>query len=103
MPIKKQPRPLPLPPDALEFAAARFRILSDSTRLAVLHSLHGGELTVGAIVKQTRGDQSNISKHLGLLATAGMVSKRRDGNFAYYSISDPVVFKLCELVCHQLA
>jgi DNA-binding transcriptional ArsR family regulator len=103
MPTKKQSRPSPLPPEALEFAAARFRILSDPTRLAVLHALQGGELTVGAIVKRTRGDQSNVSKHLGLLATAGMVSRRRDGNFAFYSISDPVVFKLCELVCHQPA
>jgi len=32
-----------------------------------------------------------------------MVRKRREGNFAYYSISDPVIFELCGLVCRKLS
>lgn len=99
----KAPSSPPLPAAALAFVAARFRVLSDPTRLALLQALHAGELSVGALVRRTRGNQGNVSKHLGLLAAAGMVRKRRAGNHAFYAISDPVVFELCELVCRKLS
>ena len=43
--------------------------------------------------------QQNISKHLGILHNAGMVTRTKDGNHARYSIADEGVFELCEQVC----
>ncbi len=43
--------------------------------------------------------QQNVSKHLGVLLRAGIVGRRKEGNFAYYSIADDGVFALCETVC----
>ncbi len=103
MPRKTSPSSALLSPAALAFVAGRFRLLSDPTRLALLQALHDGELSVGQLVARTRGNQGNVSKHLGLLAAAHLVRKRRAGNFAYYSISDPVVFELCDLMCRKLS
>jgi len=92
-----------LPPAALALIAGRFRVLADPTRLALLHALHDGPLSVGALVVRTEGNQANVSKHLALLMSAGIVGRRKDGNFAYYSVSDPAVFEICELVCSKMA
>ena len=43
--------------------------------------------------------QQNVSKHLAVLWDAGIVGRRKDGNFAYYRIVDSAVFDVCERVC----
>ena len=47
--------------------------------------------------------QQNVSKHLGVLHQAGIVSRRKDGNRVIYAIADDSVFALCETVCGGLA
>jgi ArsR family transcriptional regulator len=51
------------------------------------------------IVEATGGSQSNVSKHLSLLLSHGLVGRRREGTSAYYSIIDDSVFDLCDNVC----
>jgi DNA-binding transcriptional ArsR family regulator len=46
--------------------------------------------------------QQNVSKHLGLLHQAGIVDRRKAGNYTYYSIVDEGVLALCEDVCASL-
>jgi DNA-binding transcriptional ArsR family regulator len=46
--------------------------------------------------------EQNVSKHLGVLHRSGIVGRRRQGNFSYYSIVDEGVFGLCEQVCGSL-
>jgi DNA-binding transcriptional ArsR family regulator len=60
-------------------------------------------MTVSEIVGRLNGNQPNISKHLQILFDAGLVGRERSGNSIFYSITDPVVFKLCELVCRSTA
>jgi len=43
-----------------------------------------------------------VSKHLALLADAGVVRRRRDGLHCFYAVSDPAVFVLCGQVCETL-
>ncbi len=87
----------------LDVIARRFRILGEPQRLRILQVLEAGEHTVGSLVTKLRGNQPNISKHLQALYDAGLVGRKRDGNSIIYFISDPVVFKLCELVCRSAA
>lgn len=94
-------RALPLTDQMLELVARRFRMLGEPQRLRILQVVEEREMTVGEIVDALDGNQPNISKHLQALNDAGLVARRRDGNSIYYSISDPVVFKLCELVCRS--
>jgi len=87
----------------IDLVARRFQILSEPCRLRILRSLQDRAMTVGEIVDHLDGNQPNISKHLQILFDAGLVGRKRSGNSIFYSIADPVVFKLCELVCRSTA
>ena len=83
----------------MEEVAQKFRVLSDPMRLRILHFLQDGELTVTELVERTESSQPNISKHLATLRNAGLVQRRRESNQAYFSVSAPFIFELCEIVC----
>lgn len=85
--------------EAFAAIAQRFQTLSDPMRLKILYSLAGGEISVGELVARTGGTQSNVSKHLSVLLTHGLVRRRREGTSAFYSISDLSIFDLCDQVC----
>jgi DNA-binding transcriptional ArsR family regulator len=87
---------------ALEIVAARFRALSDASRLQILQYLFNGERSVQELCELTELSQANVSKHLSLLADQGIVQRRRQGLFVYYSISDNTVYDLCDLVCNSV-
>jgi len=89
----------PLPDPLVDLIARRFRILGEPTRIKLLDQMRDGPATVGELTEATGASQQNVSKHLGVLREAGMVSRSRDGNFARYEIADPILFDLCELVC----
>jgi len=87
----------------VELVARRFQVLGEPCRLRILQTLQDGAMTVNQIVGELDGNQPNISKHLQILFDAGLVGRERSGNSVLYSIADPVVFKLCELVCRSTA
>ncbi len=87
---------------ALDLVAARFRALGEPMRLRLLQTLHDGEKSVTELVEATEATQANVSKHLAVLATAGMVGRRKEGLNVFYFIADPMVFDLCDLVCARV-
>lgn len=95
-------KPRPLTAEAIVMIARRFGLLSDPTRIRLLHSLFDGEKNVGALVELTGGTQTNVSRHLQALADGGIVARRKEGAQVFYSICDPTIFDLCELVCGSL-
>ncbi len=87
----------------LEHVAGRFRVLGDARRLAILRELlQSEELSVGELVSRLETTQANVSKHLGVLLQAGIVTRRASGTSAYYSVTDPSLGALCDLVCNRL-
>jgi DNA-binding transcriptional ArsR family regulator len=63
-----------------------FRTLADPTRRALFERLcREGEQTVGALTAQAGISQPAVSKHLGILKQAGLVSDRPDGRQTHYS------------------
>lgn len=88
--------------EALEMIAGRFRLLSDPTRLRILHTLGDAEMNVTDIVTATNAGQANVSKHLGVMLDAGLVSRRKEGLNSIYRVSDETIFELCEVVCSRL-
>ncbi|MHB8532991.1 MAG: ArsR/SmtB family transcription factor [Solirubrobacteraceae bacterium] len=91
--------PHPLPEPLVELVAQRFRVLGEPMRIKLLDRLREGDATVGELQESLGASQQNISKHLGILLSVGMVSRAKQGNHARYAIGDPGVFELCDLVC----
>ncbi len=80
----------------------QFRALSEPMRLRLLNLLMQGERSVGQLVDRTASSQANVSKHLAVLRETGMIAMRKDGPSTFYRIDDPVVYKLCDLMCSRL-
>ncbi|MGC6467608.1 MAG: ArsR/SmtB family transcription factor [Akkermansiaceae bacterium] len=105
MPAKKRSRsskPVKMTPEALAHLAVVFRVLGDGARLQLLQELKEGEQTVGELVDLTGMGQTVVSKHLKMMHQAALLSRRKEGTRVIYAVSDPTVFKLCELVCGKL-
>jgi DNA-binding transcriptional ArsR family regulator len=88
--------------EALEMIAGRFRALAEPMRLKILNALGYRELNVTEIVKATGSGQANVSKHLGILLTEGIVARRKEGLNTFYRVTDESVFSLCESVGSSL-
>ena len=83
--------------------AAYFSVLSEPTRLKIMHAVCNGEKTVSQIVADTGSTQTNVSRHLGLMHRHGVLTRRRDGNQIYYTVADPTMVELCRTVCNRIA
>jgi len=94
--------PHPIPDDLAELIARRFRAIGEPMRVRILDLLRDGELSVTTLASQLNAGQQNVSKHLSVLADAGIVVRRKDGTHAYYRVADEGVFELCERVCGSL-
>jgi len=92
-----------LPKEALEKVASYFQALSEPTRLSLLNLLRSGERNVGELAQLTGFTPANVSRHLALLTSHGLVRRESRGTSAYYCIADPSVYQLCDLVCGNLA
>lgn len=82
--------------------AERFKLLGEPMRLKILSALNKTELCVQDLVDKTGTGQANISKHLALMATNGILGRRKDGLHVYYYIKDDSVMKICDLVCKRM-
>lgn len=98
--MKRKRRPLPA--DAVELVATRFRVLGEPIRIRILEELQSGEKSVGEIVAAVGSTQPNVSKHLRILMEAGLVGRRQAGTIVFCSVADPVVFDLCDAVCRSI-
>lgn len=83
-------------------AAGYFSLLSEPTRLRILHAVCDGERTVSEIVAATGGTQTNVSRHLNAMYRAGALTRRRERNFTWYSVADPTLTEICRTVCIHL-
>ena len=88
---------------ALQHIADYFRALAEPLRLKILNALREHEHNVGELTELCKCSQANVSKHLALLAQAGIVERETRGTSVYYQIADPRIYDICDLVCGQLA
>lgn len=66
-----------------------FRAFYDRTRLRILSLLRDGELCVNDIVEILQMLQPRVSRHLGHLRKAGLVTARKSGLWTHYSLAPP--------------
>ena len=74
------------------------KVFSNPIRLEILNLLRGGELSVSDLIKKTELTQVNISQHLSIMKSRGIVNSRRNGLNIYYKLSNPKIIKAFDII-----
>ena len=78
--------------------AAISRALADPKRLCVLEILSSGERSVGDLSREASCHVPNMSQHLAVLRSAGLVTSRREGSTVFYRLTDPRILEAYESI-----
>ena len=92
--------------DAIAEMGARFKVISEPSRLKILLALAAGELCVEHITEAVGGNQSAVSHQLRTLKDNRIVKCRREGKNVVYSIADGHILTMIEMAkehlnCHE--
>lgn len=79
------------------FKAEFFKTLGHPVRLAILDHLRDGEKSVNELQSLLRADQSTVSQQLAKLRNANILDPRKESTTVYYSVRDPMIFKLLDV------
>jgi ArsR family transcriptional regulator len=74
------------------------RTLASPRRLEILHAIAAGPMEVGRLAKAIGASQPNVSQHLAVLRSTGLVEAERDGREVRYRLADPDVMVACGLM-----
>jgi DNA-binding transcriptional ArsR family regulator len=74
------------------------KVLASPRRLEILHVLADGPMEVGRLATTLGASQPNVSQHLAVLRTAGMVEAERDGREVRYRLADAGVIEACQVM-----
>ncbi|HEY6506829.1 MAG TPA: metalloregulator ArsR/SmtB family transcription factor [Vicinamibacterales bacterium] len=80
------------------FKAQIFQALAHPTRIAIVECLGEGEVSAGALLVHLNVEQANLSQHLAVLRSKQVVSSRKAGNQVYYTLRDPVLLQVLDLL-----
>jgi DNA-binding transcriptional ArsR family regulator len=74
------------------------KTLASPRRIEILHVLARGPIEVGRLADAIDASQPNVSQHLAVLRSAGIVEAERDGREVRYRLADPDVMVACALM-----
>jgi len=74
------------------------KTLASPRRIEILHVLADSPVEVGRLARRIGASQPNVSQHLSVLRSAGLVEAERDGREVRYRLSDPDVMVACGLM-----
>ncbi len=77
-----------------------FKALSDEKRIRILKLLSVREMCVCELMIALNATQPNLSHHLRILENQGFVNRRKEGKWAYYSLTNSKIIE--ELVGKDL-
>ena len=82
--------------------ARYFSLLSDASRLKVIHAVCNAEQSVGEVMTATGLSQSAVSRHLTSLHLSGVASRKKSGTVVRYVITDATLTDICRTACVSL-
>lgn len=74
------------------------KTLANPKRQQIIDTLRDQEMTVSEIVELTDLSQSNVSQHLSILRSTGVVQVRRTGRAAHYRLTSPKIIEAFDLI-----
>lgn len=81
-----------------EIQADLCKAMGNATRLEIVHLLRDGAMKVGEIVEACGYEQTTVSRHLGILRNAGILSVVGNGRDVIYQVANPKIIEVCDLV-----
>ena len=81
-----------------QFKAEIFQALAHPARIAMVEALREGELSAGQLIERLGLEQANGSQHLAVLRAKRVVVNRREGNQVFYSLRDPVLNEVLDIL-----
>ncbi len=81
-----------------ELQADICKIFSHAKRLEIINTLKNGELSAGELIDKTRLSKANLSQHMNVLRSKGVVIARREGVNIYYRIANLKIVQACHLM-----
>jgi len=79
------------------------KVFSNSTRLEILNLLKDKELSVTELIEKTGLSQANISQHLSIMKSKGIVTSNRKGKNIYYKLTNPKIIKAFDIIKEVLS
>ena len=74
------------------------KVFSNSTRLEILNLLRDKQLSVTELIEKTKLSQANISQHLSIMKSKGIVTSNREGKNIYYKLTNPKIIKAFDII-----
>ena len=75
-----------------------FKALADPTRLKILECIKDGEKCICEVIPYTGKSQPNVSQHLKVLKTAGLIDERKEGTRILIKASNQEIFNVINSV-----
>ena len=74
------------------------KVFSNAKRLEILNTLRDEEMTAGELIEKIGLSKANLSQHMSILKSKGVVLTRREGVNIYYHISNSKITQACDLM-----
>ncbi len=74
------------------------KVFSNPTRLEILDLLRNKELSVTELIEKTTLSQANISQHLSIMKSKGIVTSNREGKNIHYKLTNPKIIKAFDII-----
>ena len=81
-----------------ELQADLCKIFSNAKRMEILNILKDREMSAGEMIEKIGLSKANLSQHMGVLRSKGVVHARREGLNIFYRISTPKIIQACDLM-----
>jgi ArsR family transcriptional regulator, virulence genes transcriptional regulator len=74
------------------------KIFSHAKRLEIIDSLKDRELSAAELIEKIGLSKANLSQHMSVLKSKGVILTRREGISIFYRISNPKIIQACNLM-----
>ena len=86
-----------------ELHAEICKVFSNPIRLEILNLLRDQKMSVTELINKTKLSQANISQHLSIMKSKGIVTSERKGKNIFYKLSNPRIIKAFDIIREVLA
>ena len=86
-----------------ELQADLCKIFSNAKRLEIIDALKDKEMSPSELIERIGLSKANLSQHMSVLKSKGVILTRREGVNIYYRISNPKIIQACHLIREVLS